>query len=359
VRHRPFTILRVGLGSLFALLGACASRLPATAPAAPGADPLFPAAPGILSGFDEFRAGQKWEPGDTVLLGIAADGRGLSRRWYLKAVALEQPRVTSGAGGERLPMVESAEFTYLDQHGVKQRMMAVFGLVPVQVDLFDERGARVSRTIAMQPEDCMRYGFTDMIELGRQGKHLYDDLPRVQEGQLQLAGEPQIRLLAGWLALSRMPGFLQRKEMGGVFSKLIERPSLLSLALGKRSISISMPPHEPTPEQHPPVAVPGPVYRMPLLVDVSGTLAMRCELIVAPPTPPLGPCNGLLGIDAVNPRDPSKRVTIRLLAARHVEIPNATGPAAPPSTPRHEQARVPRAPASPGGTAPSPAGSAR
>jgi hypothetical protein len=352
-------------GVIAAVAGGCAGPAPRAANAGRAAEVEFPAAARILDGFSDFRPGEGWSPGDSVLLGIAMEGPGISRRWYLKATALEKPRIRIEEDGGTVALRDGMVITYTRRDGSKGRLNVGFDLVPVEVELFDEHGRGLARTLSMQPEVCMRYGFTDYIRLSREGKQFYDDLPPAAPGEVPEAGETQMRGLAGWLAIMRMPGFMQRKEIDGVLWQLIERPSLLSIALnGGVSLGLSMNPEDATDEPVSPVPAAGPVCRVPLKMDVNGTVAMRCELMVAPPTPPLGPCNGLLGIDAVNPRDPSKRVTIRLLAARHVELPKSevpevTEPPAPPSMPPAAPGRGGPAAASPGGSAPSPAGNGR
>lgn len=343
------------------LLLACAAAAPKAAKPGQPAVSEFRAAASIMEGFSDFRPGEAWRPGDSVLLGIAMEGPGISRRWYLKATALEQPRIAVN-GDDTYTMHDGMVLTYRKRDGTKGRLSVDFALVPVQVDLFDERGERVARTLSMQPDVCMRYGFIDSIRLSREGKQFYDDLPPSKPGELPKAGETQLRGLAGWLAIVRMPGFMQRKEMDHVLWEIVERPSLISVALqGGISLGLSMDPDDATDEPSALAPVPGPVCRVPLTLEVNGTKALKCDLIVAPPTPPLGPCNGLLGIDAVNPRDPSKRITLRLLAARHVDLPETpalTPSEEPPSTPP-AASPTPSGPAaaSPGGTAPSRAGS--
>jgi hypothetical protein len=321
-------------------------RLIDTAPAAP----QFPAAASILRGFSEFRPGKEWEPGDSVLLGIQLERPGLRRQWYIKATALVLPRIEFQ--GSSYLLHDEIGLTYRTPDGHQGELTVPFSLVPVQVELFDERGQRLSRDIVMQPEVCLRYGITDLIELTRAGGTFYEGL---EPGKPQTAGRAQLRYLSGYLALSRMPRFLQRRDMSGVFWQLVERPSLLSLVLGERSIKFEIADREATEEPSPPAPAPGTVYRVPLLIGLNGTQLMRCEMMVAPPIPPLGPCNGLLGVDAVNPRDPARRVTIRLLAARTLTL----APLPPPSTPPSAPPPAPPGAASAPGSGPSPAGSAR
>jgi len=275
----------------------------------------FDAGRALLEGIDTAGPGEMWRPGDRVLLGIAADGAGPPREWYLRVTAVGSPITLDS--GEVIQVMDSLRFRPTAAPGTPW-LFAEYPLVMMRVELFDGSGAALSSSTAMMPAICLRYGLTEFIEQERAGQSLV--MPgEVQEktagGDLK-ATERQLRNIAGWLALMKLPVFLNRdKSMDGLLWELIERPGLMSIVFnGGVSMSLAMKAADAVPEEA--AGLPGPAFRVPLRVEINGTKAMECRLLIAPATPPLGPCNGLVAIDAVNPRDPGKRVTIRLLAAR-------------------------------------------
>ncbi len=288
----------------------------------------------ILEGFDECRPGEEWASGDCILLGIAMDTPGASREWYLRVTALGHEFVRNQEG-KAFALRDSVRVRYRgkegEEHGAWVRVD--YDLVPVRVELFDRDATLLSATVAMMPDLCLRHGMIDNIELERSGRGFYDSFAESEHGgqtargagEERVAGEEQKRFLAGWLALMKFPDFLHRKSMGGLLWQLIERPSLISIALsGGVSLGLSLDPKRAElvgDEERLAGAGPGltgPVYRVPLHVEVNGSKALECEVLLARAVPPLGPGNGLLAIDAVNPRDAHKRITVRLLAARTV-----------------------------------------
>ena len=80
----------------------------------------------------------------------------------------------------------------------------------------------------------------------------------------------------------------------------------------------------------------------------SAVVAGATVVAFARAVPPLGPCNALIGLDAVNPRDGRKRVSVRLLAARYLPLRAVEPPSTPPVAPAPARSGA----ASPAGTGP-------
>jgi hypothetical protein len=340
---------------LVLVLPACAPgkrvQLEPTIEIQPGPIARFAAGTRLVEGFDAFEPGRGWSPGDTVLLGIAMDAPGVSREWYIKATAIGDLPIKSGDQIALFSPRDSVRVRYAGKNGAAEhRWVRVdYNLVPVMVELFDAEAKLLSQNLAMMPEMCLQYGMIDNIELQRDGRGFYDSVTVPPDGGELVAGEEQKRFLAGWVAMMKLPDFLHRESMQGVLWQLIERPSLFSLLRnGGVSLGLGMDARRAELVEPPPLGLPAPVYRVPLEVEVNGATAMNCELMLARAVPPLGPCNALIGLDAVNPRDGRKRVTVRLLAARNLPLRAVEPPSTPPAAP----APARPAAASPAGTGP-------
>jgi hypothetical protein len=62
-----------------------------------------------------------------------------------------------------------------------------------------------------------------------------------------------------------------------------------------------------------------PIYQFPLKVFLNGALGIKSTLVVSTPRPPLQTCAGIIAICVEHPADESKRLFIRVLAARRAE----------------------------------------
>lgn len=316
------TRLIVAIAAIAAAGWGCGTAPRSAAPQAPAADAAtalaarFAAGRALLEGFDPAEPEGRWRPGDRVLLGIAADGAGPPREWYMRVTAVADTIELSS--GEKLTARDRVKVSRTeDPDG--PRLVVDFELVLMSVELFDGEGKSISASTAMMPSICLQHGLTEFIEQERAGLSIMrtgEPQERTPEGELK-ATELQRRNLAGWLAIMKLPEFLNRnKSMEGLVWQLIERPGVLSVVVnGGVSMSLQMRGKDATPVEAA-AGMASPVYDVPMQVLINDRTAMECQLRVAPAAPPLGPCNGLVAIDARNPRDPGKRVSVRLLAAR-------------------------------------------
>jgi hypothetical protein len=324
------------------------------------ADARFAAGAALLSGFDALEDGP-WKLGDSVLLGIGIERPGRAKELYLKITAMPKfPEIRLGDESLVFRDAMRVRYTPHDSQADGGWVRLEYDLVPLQVELFDDSAKLIFKTISMMPEPCLRHGLIDNIELERSGGSFYDELPPAEAGQDRIAGERQLRLLAGWMALMRLPQFLHRESMQGLVWDIVEKPSLLSvLRSGGVSLGLAMQAKDAELVEPPPLGAEI-AYRVPLVVQVNDRPALECTLLLARATPPLGPCNGLLAIEGVNPKDSRKRLTVRLLAARRDQIPESLMKHAVPlpSTPHGESPLPPPSPpaqpaaASPAGNGP-------
>jgi hypothetical protein len=290
----------------------------------------------LLEGFTVAGEDEHWGIGDSVLLGIAMDAPGISRTWYMRATVLGLPVLQ--LDGKVFTMSDSARVRMRTPEDELRWVRVDYGVVPVAVELFDGHLELLAENQAMMPDLCLRWGLVEFIELGRGGVGFLDGLDLSAGGDL-VAVETQNRFLAGWLALTKLPDFLHRDSMKGLVWQLVDRPSLLSI-VRSRGVTMSLDLAPELAEEIPsPRAGIERAYRVPMHVTINGEPAMVCSLLLARPTPPLGPASGLLGLDAENPRNPAKRITVRLLAAERSAVTREHGPVeiGPPETQRLER----------------------
>lgn len=277
----------------------------------------FAAGRELLSGEVEPRSGERWHAGDTVLLGIALDAGSTRTEWYLRATALGP--VSLEIDGTTFNMRDSVRVRRAGEEGAWVRIE--YDMVRVLVELFDSQGRPLSKSTALMPELCLQYGLYEYIEQSLAGQDAFASGPVQLDASGELiAGEELRRAVAGWIAIMKLPDFLQRDSgMDQLIWRIIDRPGLLSI-FAYRGIQMEVGLNGKDAEPEIAGAVSGPAYRVPVDLTLNGRRAVRCEIVVTRGDPPLGPCNGLLAMDAVHPSDPSRRMAVRLLAARRGEV---------------------------------------
>ena len=146
--------------------------------------------------------------------------------------------------------------------------------------------------------------------------------PRLDVGP-RVAG----RALAAVLSIFQV---LRKNELlEPILWKVVEKPSLLSIA-ANFGVDVSITPQFDKIDIDP-RALPGRpgdecIHRFPIQFVVNGGVALRSTLSVVESRFPLRVGAGMLAADGVHPRDPDKRVSVRLLASRR-------GPAEPENLP--------------------------
>jgi hypothetical protein len=261
------------------------------------------------------RNGGSWAPGDAVLLGIAVDAGGEQREWYLRARALG--KIFAELDGTPLAMGDSVR---VRRAGGGEWVRIDYDLVRVQVEMFDGRGQLLTSTEALMPELCLQYGLYEYVEQALAGRDAFAPGQVVHDDHGEvLASDDLRRAVAGWIAIMKLPEFLQRDAgMDNLIWRLIDRPSLMSIVT-HRGLQMEVGLNGKDARPDPAGSAYGPAYRVPLMLTLNGRPAVRCEIVVARGEPPLGPCNGLIAIDATHPGDPARRIAVRLLAARRGE----------------------------------------
>lgn len=291
---------------MIGLLAGCAARV--TAPYAPlslsPTQDRFSAGLGLVTSSTSLEPEDSWRDGDAVVFGVAVDGPGGSDEWYVRITLRPHPAGATSRRPYRLARRHP-------QTGEIESRDLEFGRISVFVEVYDAAARPVAASSTELADVCARYGLYDWV------------VARGEDPPLDADPEDLARVAAGWLFLTRMPRTLEGHEASQQAMKsILDRPSILSL-LFTREFSMEL---DPIPEAGGPTVFASPAggtavpaYRLPMELRGGGKVMMRCEVVVARVVPPLGACSGVVSADAWNPRDPRKRVAVRLLGVSRAE----------------------------------------
>jgi hypothetical protein len=102
-----------------------------------------------------------------------------------------------------------------------------------------------------------------------------------------------------------------------VLTEVVDLPSLWSIL---RHVGVRMDFNyswsESAVVDSPPAGVPGPMYTLPVTVMLNGRPGVKATIAVVPPNPPLEACAGIYAMCIEHPADASRRLFLRVLAAR-------------------------------------------
>ena len=307
----------------------------------------FASAAQILAGFDDPETGTDWRIGDQILFGLAID-RGEQRTVRFILVELKsgllppdadvviirpdaQPpaadpshktvvvRLADGDSDEligRLPARRwSMKMTFTNERtGTQQHITRNAEPVLVAVHLYDDAGRKLRSAGTLAPEAYLRTGFyaacAATAQLG--SRDAFDDAAAV---------DAFADFMPSLYALGQTIG--ETPNLKGIIETVVPRPSLWSL-LVHRGIhaSVDFPPKlgrfDVDTEDRPLVALRDGLhaYRFPFDIEINGEPGIRCILSVVDPRPPFHLCAGVVGLNGTQVKDPTRRITMRLLAAR-------------------------------------------
>jgi hypothetical protein len=285
----------------------------------------FAAAAGLLDGFDPPEAGAQWRPGDATLLGIRVEDGARVRESYMRITVGDKMRFD--LNGASHAMADHAD-VMIRPHGAAApyTLRTDFDLVAVVIDLFDAQGNRTSRTTAMMPEPCLKYGLFEYVDQERVSEPLSGPALDGPENGPRMASPEQVRAMAGWLALMRLPEFMEREAGVDALAKTVIRMPGIASLIANMGVSVAIGLSRGKSE---PVAAPAPLtgacYRVPLDVEANGAQATDCTITLVRADPPLGPCNGMVALEARHPDHPDRKLTVRLLAARRGPMSTTVG----------------------------------
>lgn len=321
----------VRLLSIFALVASCASSAARSRRSGDLLrDASFARSEEILSGFDDFDSSAPWRVGDKVLFGLRLETGGEPRDLLILVEAesgavpphtLVPVTSVSGDSSLRADLWSpdwSKVLVIAPPSGARVDASSDSDSVLVLVRVFDGDGKTTdSRVFA--PASYLHRGLFAACE----GIFPHrDELVPNEDGSL-IDVESSRPHLASVIQIARaMFGFYSLVQntpnLAPLLEQVIAKPSILSVVF-HRGIKLSIEPqfHELDADERefpglPRVAA----FRIPLHLQVNGSVAVRCNWIVVPPDPPLRLCAGVIGVEGEHPEDPSHRFALRVLAAR-------------------------------------------
>lgn len=235
----------------------------------------FPAPGGesLLSGFDPPLVAVQPEPGDRALYALQLDTPEKTSRWLV------------------LFEVQPVQPEEVDR-------------VQLAITVFDADGTQLART-------------TDSIELRHlmhglfPGAEALSDTREVIHQRLETVGDSLMAMLAFINAIR------DNEELGQILWQVVQKPSVWSILvhLGV-STDITLSASEPWPHPLGPDQPDVPAYRVPMSIELNGTPALRCSIVVVRPWSPLAISAGIASVVAERPDDSGVRFRMRVVAAR-------------------------------------------
>lgn len=341
---RAFTAALVAAGAC--ALGACAASRPtAPLPSLSGdASEHFPAAPSILAAFDAPDPGGDWRLDDALLYGVLLETPGAPARvWYLAFEVTGPPGTPelfdSDSGSSAASRPVQIRMGRRFQHTLTRKDGRVethrsWG-IPVNVRVYDANG-RLTRAAGVEaPEGFLRVGmfdacrsFADTMARAKGAGIAPEDRAEVTE-TLTAAMTQAVNALLAFLETFQSSATLDEVRRA-IVDAVLETPGVLSF-LFHLGATASLAPHLELAAAEPssPAPIAGPAYRFPTDISINGSLALRYELVVAPPHPPFRLAAGIVAIEGSHPSDPRRRFLVRLLGARRGAPPVDSVPAPP------------------------------
>jgi hypothetical protein len=280
----------------------------------------FPGAGALLLGFDDRTGATPWQSGDAVLFGLRLTKGDTVHRWLLRLTVLigDGDRVSGKLGGADVRgavQFGPRQWTYTAMIAGKRRELPVCSdLALVRVEVCDEAGARLGKSVVELPRDLMGHGLLRGIECALRHRQNGGDFR-------SFASEDDVRPMAeGLIALVALLHVVQHdKVLEDYFWLVVQRPSLWSVVQGLGvTASLTASPEQSVLTPLLPAGLPlaWPAYAMPMRVDVNDEPALLVDVLATDPARPYGLCAGIVAATARHPTDQGLRFDVQLLAAR-------------------------------------------
>ena len=273
----------------------------------------FAGAGRVLATFEPARGDDDpWRRGDEVLFGVELErgAEAVERRLVLFRVQSEP----QGAGGAphraHQQQGRQQQISLTNADGTETTLTS--GTIEVLVEVFEQDGRAIASSRIAVAEAFLRRGFFAACRLadGMVRDIAAGHLPARDHGTLRNA---YVALLAFVHALRGVP------SLEDMLWQVVDKPSILSVLLHGVTMSLNarFDRTEQTAAPTLEASAPHPCYRLPIELSINGVPALFVSLVVAAPTPPLRLAAGVVGLDAMHPTAPERRLRLRLLAARH------------------------------------------
>ena len=315
-------------------------------------DARMRSAPLPFQGFAPDAAGESWRIGDELLYGVEYQDPGERISWTLgirvesrvfkdaemwmvtpsgrtlsfeewQAETREQSR--SGEkieedGDREFYFPASFDFRWTTKDGREWEYDSQSILVSVRV--YDSKGDEVDRQFSVVPATYLEWGFSEACSLAIQNAKsgVALDLASLPDERVLEEARPYVGAIASVIGVFQV--LRGNRLLEPILWKVVQKPSILSV-VRNLGVDVSIQPDFERAEVEPRVFPGTPtgetVYRFPIQFVVNDSVALRSTLSVAAPDPPLLASGGLVAVDGVHPREPDRRISIRLLASKRGE----------------------------------------
>lgn len=246
---------------------------------------------------------------DWVLLGVKVarnDGQDI---WFVRVSSLIPDQV------QDTPAPRMKEFSVpFGMSGVKTGTKFVAPASRVRIETFDKDGTLIRASLRTVPQVRSSTTLLDMISGMAAGNEFLVDAAAGDDFAKpnMPATLTKMQLLGGSKALTPIREAIR--------DHVVTKPSLLAIVLHGLRIKVEAPVNQRevvrSPWSEHAALVPRQQAKFPMLL--SGHRLFDCRVVVAPPQPPYHLTAGALLIEAVHPENAANRLTMCVLAAKHV-----------------------------------------
>lgn len=303
-------VRRAAALSAMALLAAgCTSTRRAQAP--PPVEPDFAAGAALLSGFDAPRDETAWRGNDRILLGIRFEDEARPpRTWFLRATVL--PASVEGT--------RSVQLTVPQPNGEPETLTLESRLAIALIELFDGAGTPLAKSTTFLPVDYLNASLASSVGEATAA-------PDAAEIDDQAVRDAVLGRQSGFLALMSFleviatnPALEPVRE--ATAQRLVRRPGPFQTlgALAGGGISIAVLPDVTTASREPAGGLEGlglgEAWRVPLRIEMEGTLILDASVVVLPSRPPYAISGGVFRLEAAHPERSATRLVVTVTAGR-------------------------------------------
>ncbi|MCK6482776.1 MAG: hypothetical protein L6R00_01400 [Phycisphaerae bacterium] len=350
---RARTFLRPCIAALWVALGGCVATPHelrtepsfAAEELASLNDSAFAPRAAILDGFDAATNFDAWRVGDQVLFGVRLDDNARRHTWFIRVelktglvtrgtkvtvmkagelppadagsdaglfVSLSPADGTSDAGRTFTAPAWSFEFAATDADGRRRSVNRSNESIFVAIHVYDEHGRLIETAHAFLPEADLRGGLHRACRMATASQ---------PAAGAPLSDEQFAAMVDAFAAMYAFTGVMTRtRNLEPIVWSVLPLPSIFSIILsgGRVQLGFDAGFEKAIVEtrRFPGAGRGQSVYRVPVTMSINRIAAAACQMVLAPPDPPLHLCAGVVAVEGSRIDDPARRFLIQLLAAR-------------------------------------------
>lgn len=233
-----------------------------------------------MQGIDAARIGEPLTSGDSVLFGLHLLHGGDVRSWFVRVISLE------------------------DEDGIGDGLS-------LRVDVWDGSAMPIASETVAVTKHLTSGAMRGCVVASKSDEASAPDRSPPAARGFMFARSAKSRALFAVMDVIRIVE--QADVLADILWQAVRRPGVLSLLGGVR-ITAGMSFAHAKAVIDPATRVAG--FEFPLRLNVNKVPGLLCTVTVVDPFPPLRTCGGITRLVAYDPHDPTRRVVLRLLAAR-------------------------------------------